>query len=110
SGMPQTLQSLASPQGLEGLTSSTTDSTSSTSSLSMLNSLSTPLRMATMPMSMLSRLFTAGSTANAARAVNTAASELGVAHPAGGTSLLAPTGFGTGTPAITAGLGQATSV
>ncbi|MGA8546898.1 MAG: PPE family protein, partial [Mycobacterium sp.] len=114
SGMPQTLQSLASPQGIESLASSATDSTSSsssTSSLSMLNSLSTPLRMATMPMSMLSRLFTAGSTANAARAVNTAANELGVVQSAGSSSLLAPTGFaGMATPAITAGLGQATSV
>jgi PPE-repeat protein len=122
SGMPQTLQSLASPQGLENLASSATDTTSSTSSssstssLSMLNTLSTPLRMATMPMSMLSRLFTAGSTANAARAVNTAANELGAAQSAGlgsGTSVLASTGFagvGTGTPAISAGMGQASSV
>ena len=119
SGMPQTLQSLASPQGLESLASSATDSSSSsssTSSLSMLNTLSTPLRMATMPMSMLSKLFTTGSTANAARAVSTAANELGAAQSAGlgsGTSVLASTGFagvGTGTPAISAGMGQATSV
>jgi PPE-repeat protein len=114
SGMPQTLQSLASPQAVGSLASSTTDSTSSssssTSSLSMLNSLSTPLRMATMPMSMLSRLFTAGSTANAARAVNTAASELGAAQSAGlgSTTLLASTGAGM--PAISAGMGQAASV
>jgi PPE-repeat protein len=119
SGMPQTLQSLASPQGLESLTSTATDSSSSsssTSALSMLNTLSTPLRMATMPMSMLSRLFTAGSTANAARAVNTAANELGAAQSAGlgsGTGVLASAGFagvGTGTPAISAGMGQASSV
>jgi PPE-repeat protein len=119
SGMPQTLQSLASPQTLQSLASSATDSTSSsssTSSLSMLNTLSTPLRMATMPMSMLSRLFMTGSTANAARAVSTAANELGVAQSAGlgsSTSVLASTGFagvGTGTPAISAGMGQASSV
>jgi PPE-repeat protein len=119
SGMPQALQSLASPQGLGSLASTATDSSSSsssTSSLSMLSTLSTPLRMAMMPMSMLSRLFTAGSTANAARAVNTAANELGAAQSAGlgsGTGVLASTGFagvGTGTPAISAGMGQATSV
>jgi PPE-repeat protein len=117
SGMPQTLQSLASPQGLESLASSgSNSSSSSTSALSMLNSLSTPLRLATMPISMLSRLFTAGSTANAARAVNTAANELGTAQSAGlgsGTSVLASTGFagvGTGAPAISAGMGQASSV
>ena len=69
-----------------------------------------------MPMSMLSKLFTTGSTANAARAVSTAANELGAAQSAGlgsGTSVLASTGFagvGTGTPAISAGMGQATSV
>jgi PPE-repeat protein len=119
SGMPQTLQSLASPQSLASLTSSATDtssSSSSTSSLSMLNSLSTPLRMATMPMSMLSKLFTTGSTANAARAVSTAANELGAAQSAGlgsGASLVTSTGFGgigAGTPAISAGMGQATSM
>lgn len=119
SGMPQTLQSLASPQSVASLTSTATDSSSSsssTSSLSMLNTLSTPLRMATMPMSMLSRLFTAGSTATAARAVNTAASELGAAQSAGlgsGTSVLASTGVagvGAGTPATSALMGQASSV
>ncbi len=118
SGMPQTLQSLASPQGVASLTSSATDTTSSTSSsssssLSMLNMLSTPLRMATMPMSMLSRVFTTGSTANAARAVSTAANELGTAERAGlgpDTVTLASTGFGAGTPAVSAGMGQATSV
>jgi PPE-repeat protein len=118
SGTPQALQSLASPQSLASLTSSATDtsssSTSSTSSLSMLNSLSTPLRMATMPMSMLSRLFTAGSTANAARAASTAANELGAAQSAGfgsGTGALTLTGIGgVGTPAVSAGMGQATSV
>ncbi len=118
SGMPQTLQSLASPQSLAALTSTATDtssSSSSTSSLSMLSSLSTPLRMATMPMSMLSRLFTAGSTANAARAATTAANELGAAQTAGlgSGSMLASTGFagiGTGVPAVSAGMGQATSV
>ncbi|WP_422226241.1 PPE family protein [Mycobacterium sp.] len=119
SGMPQTLQSLASPQGLESLATSATDSSSSpssTSSLSMLSALSTPLRMATMPMSMLSKLFTTGSTANAARAVSTAANELGAAQSAGlgsGTSVLASAGFagaGSGMPAISAGMGQASSV
>jgi PPE-repeat protein len=116
SGMPQALQSLASPQSLAALTSSTTDSSSSsssTSSLSMLSSLSTPLRMATMPMSMLSKLFTAGSTANAARTVSAAANELGAAQSAGigsGTSALASTGFGAGAPAVSASIGRATSV
>jgi PPE-repeat protein len=116
SGMPQSLQGLASPQSLAGLATTGTDpssSSSSTSSLSMLNTLSTPLRLATMPMSMLSRLFTAGSTANAARAVNTAANELGAAQSAGvgsGANALVSSGFGGGTPAVTAGLGQATSV
>src|ERR1700722_16109520 len=106
SEMPQTLQSLASPQGLESVASSATDSSSSsssTSALSMLSTLSTPLRMATMPMSMLSKLFTTGSTANAARAVSTAANELGAAQSAGlgsGTSVLASTGFGAGAPAV----------
>ena len=110
---PQTLQSLASPQGLESVASSTTDSSSSsTSSLSLLNSLSTPLRMATMPMSMLSKLFTTGSTANAARAVSTAANELGAAQSAGvgsGTGALTLTSLGTGVPAVSASIGQATS-
>jgi PPE-repeat protein len=120
SGMPQALQSLASPQSLASLTATATDtsssSSSSSSSLSMLNSLSTPLRMATMPMSMLSKLFTAGSTANAARAASTAANELGAAQSAGlgsGTGALTLTGIGGiggGTPAVSAGMGQATSV
>ena len=118
SGMPQALQSLASPQSLASLTATTTDtsSSSSSSSLSMLNSLSTPLRMATMPMSMLSKLFTAGSTANAARAASTAANELGAAQSAGlgsGAGALTLTsigGIGAGTPAVSAGMGQATSV
>jgi PPE-repeat protein len=116
SGMPQALQSLASPQSLAALTSSTTDSSSSsssTSALSMLSTLSTPLRMATMPMSMLSKLFTAGSTANAARTVSAAANELGAAQSAGlgsGTSALASTGFGAGAPAVSASIGRATSV
>jgi PPE-repeat protein len=117
SGMPQTLQGLASPQSVAALTSTATDTTSSSSSsssLSELSALSTPLRMATMPMSMLSKLFTAGSTANAARTVSTAANELGAAQAAGlgsGTGAVTLTGIGgVGTPAISAGLGQATSV
>jgi PPE-repeat protein len=117
SGVPQTLQSLASPQSLSALTSTTTDSSSSsTSSLSELSALSTPLRMATMPMSMLSKLFTAGSTANAARTVSTAANELGAAQAAGlgsGTGAMTLTGFGgigTSLPGISAGMGQATSI
>jgi PPE-repeat protein len=119
SAMPQALQSLASPQSLAGLTATATDtssSSSSSSSLSMLNSLSTPLRMATMPMSMLSKLFTAGSTANAARAASTAANELGAVQSAGigsGAGALTLTGIGgigAGTPAVSAGMGQATSV
>jgi PPE-repeat protein len=118
SGMPQTLQGLASPQSLAGLTSTATDTTSSTSSsstssLSELSALSTPLRMATMPMSMLSKLFTAGSTANAARTVSNAANELGAAQSAGlgaGTGTVTLTGIGAASPAISAGMGQATSV
>jgi PPE-repeat protein len=118
SGMPQTLQGLASPQSLAGLTSTATDTTSSTSSsstssLSELSALSTPLRMATMPMSMLSKLFTAGSTANAARTVSNAANELGAVQSAGlgsGTGTVTLTGIGAGSPAISAGMGQATSV
>jgi PPE-repeat protein len=117
-GMPQSLQSLASPQSVASLASTATDtssssSSSSTSSLSMLNTLSTPLRLATMPMSMLSRLFTTGSTANAARAVSTAANELGAVQAAGvgsGAQVLTSTGFDSGAPAVAAGLGQATSV
>jgi hypothetical protein len=69
--------------------------------------------MATMPMSMLSKLFTAGSTANAARTVSTAANELGAAKSAGlgsGTGAVTLTGIGAGSPAISAGIGQATSV
>jgi len=65
SGMPQALQSLASPQALDGVASTATgSSTSSTSATSIMNELSTPLKLASMPMSMLSKLFTAGSTAN----------------------------------------------
>jgi PPE-repeat protein len=119
SGTPQALQSLSSPQTLGTLASTATGSSgssSATSSLSMLNELSTPLRMAMMPMSMLSKLFTTGSTATAARAVSTAANELGVAQSAGigsGTGALTLTGIGgvgTGMPAVSAGMGQATSV
>ncbi len=55
--------------GVSSLASTATDTTSSSSSssMSLLNGLSTPMRIASMPMSMLSRLFTAGSTATAAR-------------------------------------------
>ena len=56
SGMPQALQSLASPQALDSVTSTATDSsTASTSATSVMNELSTPLRLASMPMSMLSQ-------------------------------------------------------
>ena len=80
SGMPQALQSLASPQALDGVASTATGtSTSSTSATSIMNELSTPLKLASMPMSMLSKLFTAGSTATAAKAATTAANELGAA-------------------------------
>jgi PPE-repeat protein len=118
SGMPQALQSLSSPQTLSAVASTATDSSSSSSSssMSLLNELSTPMRLASMPMSMLSRLFTAGSTATAAKAATTAANELGAAQSAGigsGTAALTLTGLGgmgAGTPAISAGLGHATSV
>jgi len=112
SGMPQALSSLASPQGLDSVASTATDSTSSTSASSMLSELSTPLKLASMPMSMMSKLFTAGSTATAAKAASTAASELGAAHVVGlasSTGALGSTGIGA-TPAIAAGMGRATSV
>jgi PPE-repeat protein len=114
SAVPQALQGLASPQGLDSVASTATDTSSSTSATSMLNELSTPLRLASMPMSMLSKLFTAGSTATAAKAATTAANELGAAHAVGlasSTGVLGSTGLGglgTGGPAITAGMGQAT--
>jgi PPE-repeat protein len=116
SSTPQALQSLSSPQALSGLASTATDtSSSSSSSMSLLNELSTPLRMATMPMSMLSRLFTAGSTATAAKAATTAANELGAAQSAGigagaGTLTLSGLGgLGQSMPAVSAGMGQATT-
>ena len=114
SSTPQALQSLSSPQALSGLASTATD-TSSSSSMSLLNELSTPLRLATMPMSMLSRLFTAGSTATAAKAATTAANELGAAQSAGigaGTGTLTLSGLGglgQSMPAVSAGMGQATT-
>ncbi|WP_369830527.1 PPE family protein [Mycobacterium sp. 1245111.1] len=113
---PQALQSLSSPQALSGLATTATDtSSSSSSSMSLLNELSTPLRMATTPMSMLSRLFTAGSTATAAKAATTAANELGAAQSAGigagsGTLTLSGLGgLGHSMPAVSAGMGQATT-
>jgi len=116
SSTPQALQSLSSPQALSGLATTATDtSSSSSSSMSLLNELSTPLRMATMPMSMLSRLFTAGSTATAAKAATTAANELGAAQSAGigaGTGTLTLSGLGglgQPMPAVSAGMGQATT-
>jgi PPE-repeat protein len=116
SSTPQALQSLSSPQALTGLTATATDtSSSSSSSMSLLNELSTPLRLATMPMSMLSRLFTAGSTATAAKAATTAANELGAAQSAGigagtGTFTLSGLGgLGQSMPAVSAGMGQATT-
>ena len=116
SGMPQALQSLATPQTLDSIASAatgTSTSSSSTSAMSMLNELSTPLRLASMPMSMLSKLFTAGSTATAAKAATTAANELGAAHGVGlasSTGALGSTVNGAGAPAISAGLGRATSI
>ena len=115
SGMPQALQSLASPQGLDSVASAATgtSTSSSTSAMSMLNELSTPLRLASMPMSMLSKLFTAGGTATAAKAATTAANELGAAHAVGlasSTGALGSTVSGAGAPAISAGLGRATSI
>jgi hypothetical protein len=81
-----------------------------------MNELSTPLKLASMPMSMLSKLFTAGSTATAAKAATTAANELGAANAVGLTSSTGALGsagigaVGSGTPALSAGMGQATSV
>jgi PPE-repeat protein len=118
SGLPQALQSLSSPQSLTAVASTATDTTSSSSSstTSLLNELSTPMKFASMPMSMLSKLFTAGSTATAAKAATTAANELGAAQSAGigsGTGALTLTGIGglgAGAPAAAAGMGHATSV
>ncbi len=114
SGMPQALQALASPQALGSVASTATDSsTSSTSASSLMNELSTPLKLASMPMSMLSKLFTAGSTATAAKAATTAANELGAAQAAGLTSstgALGSASIGAGVPSLAAGMGQATSV
>jgi PPE-repeat protein len=117
SGMPQALQSLASPQALDSVTSAVTDSsTSSTSATSLMNELSTPLKLASMPMSMLSKLFTAGSTASAAKAATTAADELGAAQTVGltsGTGALGSAGIGaigSGGPALSAGMGRAASI
>jgi PPE-repeat protein len=118
SGMPQALQSLSSPQSVSSIASTATDTTSSSSSssMSLLNELSTPMKFASMPMSMLSKLFTAGSTATAAKAATTAANELGAASSAGigsDTGALTRTeigGIGAGAPAISAGMGHAISV
>ena len=111
SGMPQALQSLASPQALDSVAATATDSsTSSTSATSLMTELSTPLKLASMPMSMLSKLFTAGSTATAAKAATTAANELGAAQAVGLVSspgTLGSTGIGAG---LSAGMGRATSV
>jgi PPE-repeat protein len=113
SGMPQALQSLASPQALAGVSSTATDSsTSSTSATSLMNELSTPMKLASMPMSMLSKLFTAGSTATAAKAATTAANELGAAQAVGLTSSTGSAGLGSigaGGPALSATMGQATT-
>jgi PPE-repeat protein len=117
SGMPQALQSLASPQALDSVASTATgSSTSSTSATSIMNELSTPLKLASMPMSMLSKLFTASSTATAAKAATTAANELGAANAVGLTSSTGALGsagigaVGSGAPALSAGMGRATSV
>jgi PPE-repeat protein len=111
SGMPQALQTLASPQALESVAATATDSsTSSTSATSLMSELSTPLKLASMPMSMLSKLFTAGSTATAAKAATTAANELGAAQAVGLVSspgALGSTGIGA---SLSAGMGHATSV
>jgi PPE-repeat protein len=120
SNTPQALQSLTSPQALSSLadtaTGTSTSSGSSGMSLTqMLNELSTPMKLASMPMSMLSKLFTAGSTATAAKAASTAANELGAAQSAGigsgaGTLTLSGfTGLGQSMPSVTAGMGQATT-
>ena len=113
SGMPQALQALSSPQALDSVASTTGTSTSSTSATSLLNELSTPMKFASMPMSMLSKLFTAGSTATAAKAATTAANELGAAHAVGLASspgALGSSGLGAGVPSLSAGMGRATTV
>jgi PPE-repeat protein len=115
SSTPGALQSLSAPQTLSGLATTATDTSSSSSATSLLNELSTPMKFASMPMSMLSKLFTAGSTATAAKAATTAANELGAAQSAGigsGTGALTLSGFGglgQSMPAVSAGMGQATT-
>jgi PPE-repeat protein len=113
SGLPQALQTLASPQALDSVAATATGSTSSTSATSLLNELSMPMKFASMPMSMLSKLFTAGSTATAAKAATTAANELGAAQAVGLVSSPGPLGstsLGAGVTSLSAGMGQATSV
>ncbi len=117
SSTPRALQSLSSPQALSGLADTATGTSTSSSSsgmsfTSMLNELSTPMKFASMPMSMLSKLFTAGSTATAAKAATTAANELGAAQSAGigsGAGTLTLSGLGQGMPSVSAGMGQATT-
>jgi PPE-repeat protein len=115
SSTPGALQSLSAPQTLSGLATTATDTSSSSSATSLLNELSTPMKFASMPMSMLSKLFTAGSTATAAKAATTAANGLGAAQSAGigsGTGALTLSGFGglgQSMPAVSAGMGQATT-
>jgi hypothetical protein len=116
SSTPQALQSLSSPQTQSGLAPTATDTSSSSSHwMSLLNELSTPMKFASMPMSMLSKLFKAASTATAAKPATTAANELGAAQSAGigsSTGILTLSGLGVlgqSMPAVSAGMGQATT-
>ncbi|OHV04476.1 PPE family protein [Mycobacterium talmoniae] len=107
--MPQTLQSLAAPVTGSGSTSGS----SSLGSLSSLNSLMMPMRMATMPMSMLMRLLMGGT--NGAKAmsagVGAAASTVAAGASSGalGSAGLAGLGLGGGAT-VSAGMGQASTI
>ncbi|MEZ0365176.1 PPE family protein [Mycobacterium sp. pUA109] len=107
---PQALQSLAAPVTGSG---STTGGSSSLGSLSSLSSMMMPLRMATMPMSMLMRLLMGGT--NGAKAmsagVGAAASTVAAGASSGalGSAGLAGLGLG-GASTVSAGVGQASTI
>lgn len=109
----------AMPHALESLATSSSGSGSShpTSALSMLNMLTMPLRMATMPMSMLMRMFMMGGmggTNTAARAVGSTAgalsSALRVEFGSGTLGQINLSGLGSSAPVISAGMGRAASI
>ncbi len=119
SGMPQTLQSLASPQALESVASTATDSSIvlDIGNCRCMNELSTPLRMASMPMSMLSKLFTDGQHGDR-RPGRRGPRPMSWAPPSRSDSRRAPAPWARQASApsaralrhVSAGMGQATSV